>query len=73
MSERKLTIKEVLGVVVRNLEAISVPVGLDDQITVPIKQSIRNINACLKAIDEQEAAAANQEPASQAWREESEK
>ena len=73
MEERKLTIKEVLEVVVRNLEAISVPVGLNDQITVPIKQSVKNINACIKAIEDQEAAAVNQEPASQAWREESDK
>ena len=76
MSERKMTIKEVLELVVNNLSGISVPVALTQQIATPISQSIMSINACLEAMgrqNEQEAAAANQEPASQAWREESEK
>ena len=62
MEERKLTIKEVLEMVATNLAAISVPAGMHDQIAVPIMQSVGSINACLKAIAEQEAAAANQEP-----------
>lgn len=61
MSERKLTIKEVLGVVVRNLEAISVPVALTQQIATPISQSIKSINACLEAMARQEEQHENQE------------
>ena len=73
MEEKRLTIQEVLEMVATNLSAISVPVGFHDQIAVPIVQAVGNIRACLGAIANQEAAAANQEPASQAWREESDK
>lgn len=63
MNERKLTIKEVLELVVDKLYGISVPVALTQQIAAPISQSIKNINACLEAMarqDEQEQE--NQEP-----------
>ena len=62
MEEKRLTIREVLKIVETNLSAINVPAGLHDQIAVPIMQSVGSINACLKAIADQETAAANQEP-----------
>ena len=62
MSERKLTIKEVLEMVVNNLSGISVPVALTQQIATPISQSIKSINACLEAMARQEEQHESQEP-----------
>lgn len=62
MSERKMTIKEVLELVVNNLSGISVPIALTQQIATPISQSIKSINACLEAMARQEEQQENQEP-----------
>ena len=49
-----MTITEVLDETARSLETISVPVGMTQQIAVPVMQAVGNIRACLEAIADQE-------------------
>jgi hypothetical protein len=44
------TIDEVLEEVVKELNAIKVPVGLFVDVTIPITNSVNKINMCLDAI-----------------------
>ena len=48
----QLTIREVLEITVRNLKCISVPVELTESIGQIVLGSIRNLEACIKAMDE---------------------
>lgn len=49
-----MTIKEVLELVIDDLSKINVPVGLMEQIGLPINQSIGNLKACVEAISRDE-------------------
>lgn len=49
-----MTIKEVLELVIDDLRKINVPVGLMEQIGLPINQSIGNLKACIEAINRDE-------------------
>ena len=46
-----MTIKEVLELVIDDLSKINVPVGLMEQIGLPINHSIGNLKACIEAIN----------------------
>lgn len=56
----QLTVKEVLEITIRNLEAIQIPVGLTDSVGIPIARNINNLRECIKAMD---AAGAPQQEA----------
>ena len=62
-----LTLKQVLQETVQILNGISVPVGLTQQISVPIMAATGNLNECVNAIGEPAAEnaqdAAEDEPA----------
>lgn len=49
-----MTVTDALKVVVTDLSNIAVPAGLVNQIGIPIAQSIRNLQECIKAIDKVE-------------------
>ena len=48
---------EVVAMVVNQLCAISVPIGLKEQIADPIAAAVHNLRACLEAWKRDEAAA----------------
>ena len=50
-----MTVKEVLEITRNNLGNIAVPRALNQMIGIPIDQAIGNINACIEAMDRQEA------------------
>ena len=50
MEEKKLTVEEVLDMTVRQMEEISVPAGMIDQIGIPLARAIGNLNAVLEAL-----------------------
>lgn len=50
MEEKKLTVEEVLEITARLIAEISVPVGLTEQIGVPLTKVIGNLNAVLEAL-----------------------
>jgi len=55
MEERKnetMTVKEVLEITSRNLKTIMIPVELSETIGQAILGSIRNIDICLRAMEE---------------------
>ena len=47
MEEKKMSIKEVLEITIRNLTNISVPVGLTETIGMPIMQNVGNLRQCV--------------------------
>ena len=49
-----MSIREVLELVINDLNGINVPVGLMEQIGLPINQSIGNLKACVEAINRDE-------------------
>ena len=49
MSEQKITLKDALGIVVRQLENIKVPIAFYDEIGTPIRQAVSNLKICLNA------------------------
>lgn len=57
--EQKLTVEQVLGITANDLRRISVPVELSESIGVPVANAIRNLQACVNALEiakaEQEA------------------
>lgn len=61
MGNQTLTVKQVLDITARNLESISVPVGLIQTIGVPLMNSVENIRKCIIAISEPEET--QEEPA----------
>ena len=52
-----MTVREVLEITRNNLANIAVPRSLNQMIGIPIDQAIGNINACIEAMDRQEAQA----------------
>lgn len=46
-----MTVKEVLEITINNLNGISVPRWLNQQIGIPIDNAISNLMACLEAMD----------------------
>ena len=58
-----MTVRQVLEITVKNLMLIAVPRGLNQTVGIPIDQAIGNLQACIEAMDAQEAAA--QEAAAQ--------
>lgn len=51
MEENRMTVREVLEITVRNLKSIAVPVELMETIGQAVLGSIRNIEACIEAMD----------------------
>lgn len=51
-----MTLKEVLKDAVRTLEGVRVPAGLAEDIALPVFAVIQNLNRCVDAMDEAEAA-----------------
>jgi len=49
----KLTVQQVLEITIRNLKAIMVPVELSESIGQVLLGSIRNLEACVNAMNEQ--------------------
>lgn len=56
-----LTIKDVVEMTVNELSDLSVPVGMIESIGIPISRAIRNLNACLDAMEKQEPPAEESE------------
>ena len=46
-----MTLTDVLKVTVNNLENIRIPVSMVDEIGIPLKRSIGNLQECIKAIE----------------------
>jgi hypothetical protein len=62
--EEKLTIKQVLIITQNILRSIgSVPLEESEHIGVPISNAIRNLSACIDAINENEAREAEEKEA----------
>lgn len=57
--EQKLTVEQVLSITANDLRRISIPVELCESIGVPVANAIRNLQACVNALEiakaEQEA------------------
>lgn len=50
--QKEMTVEEILKVTINNLSAIQVPVGLIQQIAVPIDGNIRNLVLCLQKLEQ---------------------
>lgn len=56
--EEKLTIKQVLMMTLNQLRGIGmIPIEASEQVGVPVCGAIKNIEACIQAIEENEDAA----------------
>lgn len=53
--EQTMTIREVLEKTAEMLNNIPVPVGLADTVADPIRNAVRNLQACMNAMDAAEA------------------
>lgn len=57
--EQKFTVEQVLGITATNLRKLNIPVELSEAIGVPVANAIKNIQACVNALEiakaEQEA------------------
>jgi hypothetical protein len=51
MEENRMTVREVLEITVRNLKSIAVPVELMETIGQAVLGSVRNIEACIEAMN----------------------
>jgi hypothetical protein len=51
----QLTVREVLEITINNLKGIQIPVELCDTVGQAIVGSIRNLTACVNAMDAQNA------------------
>ena len=52
-----MTVRQVLEITMNNLGNIAVPRALNQMIGIPIDQAIGNLQACIEAMDAQEAKA----------------
>ena len=50
-----MTVRQVLEITMNNLGNIAVPRALNQMIGIPIDQAIGNLQACIEAMDAQEA------------------
>lgn len=57
----EMTVRDVLEVTMRQLERVQVPVGMIDQVGIPIRDAIHNMKMCVEAID-RDAAKQAEEP-----------
>ena len=48
----KMSVKDVLEIVLRTLSNVQIPAALVEQIGIPVFDSIRNLRACIDAIKE---------------------
>ena len=55
-SENKVPVKDILDITIRNLSNIMVPVGLMQQIGVPIVQSLNNLKLATEQLASDEHA-----------------
>lgn len=53
--EEQLTVREVLEITINNLKGITIPIELCDTVGQAILGSIRNLTACISAMDAQNA------------------
>lgn len=60
--EEKITVEQALEMTMKQLGAISIPVGLIEQIGIPINKAIHNIGACLEAMQKNAQEAKQEEP-----------
>ena len=60
--EVKMTIGQVIETTIKLLGEIQVPMALFDQIGIPIKCAISNLDACLIAERQKKAAGSGDEP-----------
>ena len=56
METKQMTVLEVLEITVRDLGGINIPVGMIQQVGMPIGQAIGNLNECIRALREAEQA-----------------
>ena len=63
--EQRLTVEQVVELTIRDLESVRVPMGLMDDIGVPVGRAIRNLKECLRvwAISAQQQREAEQKAA----------
>ena len=54
MNNQKISIKEALNITVGILKDIRLPMDLFDEVGVPIKRAIINLNTCVDVIDQEE-------------------
>jgi len=53
--KKEMTVEEILKVTISNLSSIQVPVGLIQQIAVPIDGNIRNLVMCLQKLEKKDS------------------
>ena len=61
----QFTVEEILDITIKNLGSISVPIALDEQIAVPIKQNITNLAIAAQMIKQEKAAKAEAKKAAE--------
>ena len=49
--ENQMTIDQVLRITINEMEGLKVPVGLMDEIGIPIARAISNIRLCIQAVE----------------------
>lgn len=57
-----MTIKEVLEITINNLNGISVPRWLNEQIGIPIDNAVGNLKLCLEAMSKPAEEPEKEEP-----------
>ena len=50
--EKKMTIEEVVKATINNLKGIPIPAYLSEAVGTPILQSVRNLQMCVDAIEQ---------------------
>lgn len=50
-----MTVEDAMNITARMLSEIKIPVGMMQQVGVPIERAIVNINECVKALEESKA------------------
>lgn len=56
----EMRVRDVLEVTNRMLERVQVPVGMINQVGIPIRDAVHNIQMCIDAIDRDEAEQAEE-------------
>lgn len=56
----EMRVRDVLEVTNRMLERVQVPVGMINQVGIPIRDAVHNIQMCIDAIDREETKQAEE-------------
>jgi small basic protein len=53
--EERMTVEQVIGIVIGTLSGIRVPAELTEEIGIPVLRSIQNLRECLRAYEQSAA------------------